>query len=179
MLAGRHQPREVRHVHDEVGAHRVGDLAEAHEVELARVGRPAGEQQLGLVLLRQARDLVHVEPGVLPAHAVRDDVVQPPREVELHAVREVAAVVELHAHDPVARLEQRVVDGRVGLRAGVRLHVGVLGAEDLLRALDGEPLRNVHVLAAAVIALARITLRVLVRQHRALAVEHRLRNEVL
>ena len=38
----------------------------------------------------------------------------------------------------VARIEQRVVDGRVGLRAGVRLDVRVLGAEQLLGAIDRE-----------------------------------------
>ena len=58
------------------------------------------------------------------------------------------------AHDRVAGLEQRVVDGGVGLRAGVRLDVGVLGAEERLRAVDRELLGDVDVLAAAVVALA-------------------------
>ena len=88
-------------------------------------------------------------------------------------------MVELHAEDAVARLEQRVVDGGVRLRAGVRLHVRVLGAEDLLGAVDRELLGHVHVLAAAVVAPARVALGVLVGEHRALAVEHRLRDEVL
>jgi hypothetical protein len=42
------------------------------------------------------------------------------------------------AEDLVARLQHGGVDGEVGLRAGVRLDVGVLGAEELLGALDGE-----------------------------------------
>ncbi len=72
------------------------------------------------------------------------------------------------AHDRVARLQQRVVDGRVRLRARVRLHVGVLGAEQRLGAVDRELLDHVDVLAAAVVALARVALGVLVRQHAAL-----------
>ena len=88
-------------------------------------------------------------------------------------------MVELHAEHGVARLAERVVDGRVRLRAGVRLHVHVLGAEQRPRPLDRERLDDVHVLAAAVVALAGVALGVLVRQHRALAVEHRLRHEVL
>ena len=72
---------------------------------------------------------------------------------------------EAEAHDPVARLQQRVVDGRVGLRARVRLDVGVLGAEQRLRAVDRELLDDVDELAAAVVALARIALGVLVGQH--------------
>ena len=75
--------------------------------------------------------------------------------------------------------EQRVVDGRVGLRAGVRLDVGVLGAEQLLGAVDRELLGDVDPLAAAVVAAAGIALGVLVGQHRALAFEHRPRHEVL
>ena len=72
-----------------------------------------------------------------------------------------------------------MVDGVVGLRARVRLDVGVLGAEQLLGAVDRELLGDVDELAAAVVALARVALGVLVGEHRALAVEHRLRHEVL
>ena len=86
---------------------------------------------------------------------------------------------EREAHDRVARLQQRVVDGGVGLRARVRLDVGVLGAEQRLRAVDRELLDDVDVLAAAVVALARVALGVLVREHAALALEDRLRHEVL
>ena len=71
------------------------------------------------------------------------------------AVREVPAVRQGHAEERVARLEDGHERGEVGLRAGVRLHVGVLGAEQLLRAVDRELLDLVHHLAAAVVALAR------------------------
>ncbi len=63
---------------------------------------------------------------------------------------------------------QRQVHGRIGLRAGVRLHVDVGGAEQLLGAIDGQLLGDIDELAAAVVALARIPFGVLVGQHRAL-----------
>ena len=75
-----------------------------------------------------------------------------------------AAVAEIHAEDGVARLEQREVHGDIGLGAGVGLDVGVLGAEELFRPLDGEGLDLVHVLASAVVARAGIALGVLVGQ---------------
>src|SRR5262249_24687583 len=50
---------------------------------------------------------------------------------------------------------------------------------ELLRPLDGQPLRDVHELAAAVVALARVALRVFVGQHGPQGLEHRLRDEVL
>ncbi len=125
------------------------------------------------------RDLVHVDQAALAVDLVGGDVVQATGDVDLHAVREVAAVGQREAHDRVARLQQRVVDGRVGLRAGVRLDVGVLGAEQRLGAVDRELLGDVHPLAAAVVAAAGVALGVLVGEDRALAFEHRARHEVL
>ncbi len=59
------------------------------------------------------------------------------------------------------------------------LHVRVLGAEELLRAVDGELLDLVHDLAAAVVPPARIALGVLVRRHAADRLEHARPSEVL
>ena len=67
----------------------------------------------------------------------------------------------------------------VGVRAGVRLHVGVLGAEQRARARAREFLGVVDDEVAAVVALAGIALGVLVGEHRALRLEHRRRREVL
>ena len=86
---------------------------------------------------------------------------------------------QIHAEERVARLEEGEHRRGVRLRAGVRLHVRVLGAEELLRAIDRELLDLVHDLAAAVVALARQSLGVLVRERRAHRLEHRRRHEVL
>src|SRR5438093_8621892 len=59
------------------------------------------------------------------------------------------------------------------------LHVGRLGPEQRLGAVDREGLHLVDELAAAVIPLARISLGVLVGEHRALRLEHRLAHHVL
>jgi len=72
-----------------------------------------------------------------------------------------------------------VEDGRVGLGAGVWLHVGVIAAKERERAVDGELFGDVDVLAAAVVTAARVALRVLVGQHRALTFQDRARREVL
>ena len=179
MQASRDEPGEVGHVDEQVGADLVGDLAEAREVELARIRRPAGHDHLRPLLAGDPRDLVHVDHAGLAVDAVGDDLIQASGGVELHAVREVAAVGELEAHQLVAGLQQRVVDGDVRLRAGMRLHVDVVGAEQRLGAVDRELLGHVDELAAAVVAAAGIALRVLVGQHRALGLEHRHRHEVL
>ena len=92
---------------------------------------------------------------------------------------QVTAVTDLEGDDRVTRVEQRLVDGGVGLRAGVRLHVGMLGAEQRAGAVDRQLLDDVDVLTAAVLPPARISDRVLVREHRPPAFEHRHRDEVL
>ena len=133
----------------------------------------------GLCSRARRCELVVVEPLVFLPHAVRDDLEVLAREIQRVAVREVAAVREVHAEHRVARLEHGDVDGHVGLRAGVRLDVDVLGAEQLLRAIDRERLGDVDELAAAVVALARIAFGVLVRHHRAGRLEHGEADEVL
>ena len=54
VLAGGDQAGEVRHVDHQLRVDRVGDLAEGGEVELPRVGRPAGDDHLRPVLVRRA-----------------------------------------------------------------------------------------------------------------------------
>jgi len=61
----------------------------------------------------------------------------------------------------------------------VRLHVGGIGTEDLLDAVDGQLLGHVHVLAATVVALAGVALGVLVGQLGALGPHHGGRGVVL
>ena len=147
--------------------------ADAREVDDARIGAGADDDHLRLVLVGEPIELVVVDPLVVLRHAVRHDRVELAGEVQRMAVREMAAVREVHAEDGVARLEQREVDGHVRLRARVRLHVRVLGAEQRLRARDGRALDDVDVLAAAVVAPARIAFGVLVREDRAGGFENR------
>ena len=116
------------------------------------------------VLAREGAHLVLVDDAGLAGDAVVDDRVEPAREVDLQAVGQVAAVVEPQREHRVARLEEPEVDGHVRLRARVRLDVRVLGAEQLLRAVDRELLDLVDELAAAVVAAPGIALGVLVRE---------------
>ena len=179
MQSRGHQAGEVRHVDHEIGPDLVGDPAELREVELSRVGRPAGEDQLGTPLVGHPLDLGHVDEVVVLGHVVGRDVVQLAGEVQLHPMGEVTAVRQCEAEDGVAGGQQRGHRRGVGLGARMRLHVGVFRAEQCGHAVDGELLDHVDVLAAAVVAPARIALGVLVGQHRPLGLHHRQRSEVL
>ena len=85
---------------------------------------------------------------------------------------QVPAVRETHAEDGVPRSEHRHVHRGVGLTAGVRLHVRELRPEERLGAVDRQLLGHVDILAAAVVALARIAFRVLVGEDRTLRLQH-------
>ena len=113
------------------------------KVEGARVGAAAADDELGLLALGGRFELVVVDDFGVAAHAVGGDAIELAGEVELVAVGEVAAVGEVEAEDGVAGLQDRHVGGGVGLRAGVGLHVGVLGAEDLPGAIAGEVLDHI------------------------------------
>lgn len=115
----------------------------------------------------------------LRVQAVADHVEPLAAHVQRHAVCQVAAFGQAHAHDRVARLEHGEEHTLVGLRARVRLYVGGFGAKQLLHAVDGELLDHVHIFATAVVTLAGVALGVLVGQLRALRGHHGRRGVVL
>ena len=173
MLAGRDESGDVGHVDHQQRAGTVRDRRHPLEIDDPRIGRGSRDDELGPYVRGLRLERVVVDPLVLPSNAVWVHFVHPSREVDRRAVRQVTAMREVHAEDPIARLEHREVGDHVGLRATVRLDVDVLGArEEGERTLLRELLGDVHELAAAVVALARQALRVLVGEPRALRLHH-------
>ena len=179
MLARRHQTGDVGHVHHQVRAALLGDLPEAGEIDHAGIGRRTGDDHPRAVLQRKRAHLVVVDaPGGRIA-AVGHDVVELAGEVRRTAVGQVSAVAQIHAHHGVAGLAQRQIGRVVRLGAAVGLHVCVLRPEELLRPVDAHVLDLIDKFAAAVVALARITLGILVGQHGAHRGHHRRGDDVL
>ena len=179
MRAAGDEAGEVRHVDHELGADFVGDLAEAAEVDNARIGRTAGDDHLGLVLPREPGHLVHVDAVVVAAHAVRHRLEPLARHVHRRAVGEVPAGGEVETHEGVAGRHQRHERRDVGGGARVRLDVCEFTSEKLGNPFNRQTFRDVDVLAAAVIAPARQTLGILVGEDRTLGFEHRAADDVL
>ena len=113
------------------------------------------------------------------ADVVVDSLVEEPRAIDGRAVGEVSAVSEVEAHKGVPRVEACQEHSHIGLRPRVRLHVGPLGAEELLDAVDGELLGLVDHLAATVVALAGVAFGVLVRHAAAHGLHDLIADEVL
>ena len=159
------------HVDHEDRADFLGDFGEAREIDPQGEGGGASDDQFRLVFARLGfhRVVVDVFRGV---ESIGHHLEPFAAHVERHAVGEMAAFGQTHAHDGVARLAEGHQHRLVGLRAGMGLHVGGFCAEQLLDPIDRQLLGDVHPFAAAVIALARITFRILVGEHRTLRLHH-------
>ena len=168
----------VRHVHHEDGAHVLGHPGKACPVDDQRIGRGTGNDDARLVLVRQTLHLVVIDLFLL-VQAVGHHIEPAARHVDRRAVREVTAHGQRHAQDGVTRLGQPQEHGLVGLRARIGLHVGGLGPEELLHAVQRQLLGHVHALAATVVALAGIALGILVGELAALGFHHRRAGVVL
>lgn len=110
---------------------------------------------------------------------VVDDFEESAGEVELHAVREMAAIFEHETGEEVTGFEEGLHDGLIGLCAAVGLNVGECCAEELFGAIACDGFDLVVIDAAAVIASPGITLGVLVGQARAHGVHDGRRDMVL
>ena len=179
MQADRDQARDVRDVADHHRARLLGNLAQLHEIERARIGGGAAEHHARLDVLGQLAGRGEIDLLRLRVEAVMVDLEELAGEVDRRPVGEMAALGEREREDSIARPQQGEVRRHVRLRSGVRLDVGVLGAEERLGPIDGELLDLVDHLAAAVVALSRQALGVLVGERRAGRLEHRLGDEVL
>ena len=106
-----------------------------------------------LIVINVAGIFVHVVSQRIEHHA---------GEVYGASVGKVAAVVEIHSEECVARFEHGLEHCHIGLCPGVRLHVGIFGIKNLFQAVDSKVLGLVNNLASAVIAVARIAFGILV-----------------
>ncbi|CDH43407.1 hypothetical protein BN874_120058 [Candidatus Contendobacter odensis Run_B_J11] len=170
--ACRHQSGNVRHIHEQIGANLISNRAKSRPVHDPRIGREAGDNHLGLAFQRQPFHLFVINLTGGFVQAVLHRPIQSPREIDLGTMGEMAAMSQAHAQDGFTRIDQRHVNSGVGLRAGMRLYIGVISLEQLLGAVDSQLLGDVHELAAAVVAFAWITFGVLVGQHRTLGFKH-------
>ena len=171
-------PGEVRHVDEKERAHFVGNLAHARKVDDARIGAAAANDQLRAFLLGDLFELVVVDRLGFFGDAVGNDLVRLAGKIQMMPVREVPAMREVQAEDRVARLQHGGVGLHVGLRSGMWLDIGMLRAKQLLGPVARQILDHIGKLAAAVVALAGISLGIFIREHRARGFEHGFADEI-
>ena len=178
MRAAGHESGKMRHVDEVERANFVGDLAHARKINGARIRAAAADDQLRALFLGKLLQFVVVDRLGFFGHAVRNDLVSLAGKIQMMPVREVPAVRQIQSENRIARLQHRGVGFHVGLRPGMRLHVGMLGAKKLLGAVARQVLDDIGKLAAAVIAFAGISFGILIGKHRASCFEHGFADEV-
>jgi len=94
------------------------------------------------------------------------------RETELVPVGKVSPLGQTHGEHGITMVDQRHIGSRIRLGTRVWLHIGMVSAEKHLGSFNRQRLGAVNELASTIVAAARVTLCVLVRQHAALRVEH-------
>ena len=179
MQTRRHKPCDVRDVYHEIGADFIGDLAQAREIDDARIRRRARHDHSRLILDGEPFQLGVIDALVLFGNAVRHDLKIFARNVDGRTVRQVSAVGKVHAQNGIAGVEQGKIHGGIRLRAAVRLYVGMIAPEQLFATLDREIFHDVDILTAAVIAFAGQTLCIFVGEVGTHRRHHRGRHEVL
>ena len=178
MNAGGDKSSDVRHVDEEDGVDSSCDFGNALEIDNPGISAGSSDYHFGFVLVCELFNFVVVDALIFFFHTIGEEFVHAAGKIERMAVGEMAAVREIHAEDDVVLLQDGHVDGDVGRRAGMRLDVGVLGAEEFLGAIDGELLDLIREFAATVIALAGKTFGVLIGEDGAHRFEDSFRDEI-
>ena len=75
MRSARYQPGEVRHVHQQIGAHFIGDLPHAREIKLPRIRRTATDDHLRLLFNRLRLERVVIDCLGVLTHLVSGNLV--------------------------------------------------------------------------------------------------------
>ena len=170
--ASSHQTCNVSHIHQQISSHFVGNLAEFSPIENPAVSRKTADNQLGLVGHRQVADRVVIDQASLVIDAILYRVVDLAREIHRSAVGQVPTVGKAHSQNRIAGLQQRLKHRNIRAGPRVWLDVGEICAEQGLGTLNGQCLRLINKFAATVVALAGVTLGVLVGEHRTLGFQH-------
>ena len=178
MLPRGNEPRDMRHIDHKDRVDTLRDCLNTLEINRARIRRSPRDNHLGLVLLGKRLERIVVNALRLAIYAVGNDLVIRTRDIDGAAVRQMPAVCQIHAEDRVARLQQCKEDRHIRLRARMRLHIRPCRSEELLCAVNRKLLRHIDVFTAAIVALARVALCVLVCEDTALRLHNRAADNV-
>ena len=162
--AGDDQAGDVGDVADEIGADLLGDLTKDLEIDRPGVGGSAGNDDLRPVFLRQVPDQIEIQAAGLRVDLIGHGIVEFAGQGDLPAVGQMAAVIEGHSHNRVARVDQSGVGRQIRDRTGVRLDVGMVGPEQLLGPVPRQFLDQVGDLLSLVVAFAGVAFRIFVGQ---------------
>ncbi len=158
--ARRNETRKVSHISQQQRPHSVGNFTVLRPVWRQGEAAVAPDENFGPVLQGHRHHGVVVQVFGGGINAISHNIEDFASAVRRSAVAEVPAPGQVHAHDRIARLQQRCIHGAVGWRAGKWLHIHeqIVGAhalvgEKLCAAAACQRFDDVGVLCAFVVAL--------------------------
>ena len=167
----------MRHIDHQIGVDRVGDGAKAGKIDNARIGRAAGDNQLGTMFFGKSRDVVIFDPASCWLTPYCTALNHLPDKFGLAPwVRCPPAASDMPS-TVSPRFDQGEHGALIGLRAGMRLHVGKLAGEQLLGPIDSPGARQHRQIRSRRNTADRVTFGIFVGQHRTLRRQHRLADE--
>ncbi len=104
---------------------------------------------------------------VIRTDTVVHEIVENPRQVQLHPMRQVATMGQIESQYFVTGLQAGNVNRLIGLRTRMRLNIGEFGAEQLRGAIPRDIFNHVNEFAPSVIASSWISFRVFIGQYAA------------
>src|SRR5215472_19095769 len=131
MCTARNQARYVCDVSHQQSVDLASDLGEGWEINDPRDGRAAAEDDLWLLPPGEVVHLIKVQHAVVGAYSVLNGLEPLAGDRHRPAVGQVPAHGKGHAHDLVARLQEREVDSNVRGRARVGLDIGMINAKQV------------------------------------------------
>src|SRR5687767_1614515 len=172
MQTSRDRPGYVRDIRKHTRADTPRNLTDPFKIDRARIRRRATHKQLRTMLFRNPLQLVVIDLLRLSGNTVVSDLVTDSRKIHRMTVRQMPAVRQTHSENLIAVLNSSEINGHVGLRATVRLHVRMFGPKQFFGAVNRGLFYDVGPLTTAVISFAGITFGILVREHRTGSFKH-------
>ena len=176
----------MRHIcHQKTTRNLAPNLGHALKIWHLHKGRVTNQNNLRLLLVRQALELIVINIARLSYRTIVNKVVNLCALRHRRTMRQMSAMTKIHTKHRIARFEPRVINRIIRLRATVWLYIRMVGMKKLAGTCNRKTLHLVRVLLTTIIAPIRliarkyccliisrkpikiwITFRILVCQHR-------------
>ncbi|MNI48833.1 hypothetical protein D3C73_1034170 [compost metagenome] len=166
MKACSDQSGDMGHIHHEQCAYIVRNRTESFKINYTRIRACSGYDQFRTVFEGCLAHFIIINQERILLHAISHKVIQQSGSIHRAAVRQMAAMRQVHSEDSVARIQRGKINRHIGLGTGVRLHIGMIGTEELLGTVTGQILHDIHIFTTAIIPFARIAFGIFIREHR-------------
>ena len=149
-----YQSGRMGHINQQYRSNLVGNLTHTCIIPLTTVGRSAADYKFRLMLKGQSFHLVIVHTSCFSVQIITYGFVKQARSVDMTTVRKMPAMVEIQSHKRITGLQNSQQYSGIGLRTGMRLHVGKLCIKQFLDTIPGKVFDLVNDLTSPVIALS-------------------------